>query len=144
MTSSLFPKFFLLALISLGLNTVKDIREMKIDERRNWFIFGVVLMMYSLVYTPHRLLMFFVLPVVLSWIFMKAKLATGDVNTLIYLGFGYYFFGLKTLIIFLFFVLVGALVVNLVMRAFKVKRYPFMPVILGGHIAMGLLFLALN
>ena len=99
-------------------------------------------MMYSQAYVAHRFLLFLALPFVVAFIFSKTGLASGDLNTLIYLSFGYFFFGLKALLFFVLCVLVGHLVVGLTVRGiFKIKKkYPFMPVILGSHIAMGMIY----
>jgi hypothetical protein len=129
-------------MISLVLNTIKDVREKLIDERRNWFILGAVIMMYAIVYVPYRLLAVFTIPFIITYLFKKAGLASGDINALVYLSLGYYFFGLRALLTFILVVLFGHLAVGSVIRGvFKIKdKYPFMPVILGSHITMGLIY----
>ena len=135
-SSALLSKFLWSGGFSLFYNILSDLRTKKIDDRWNYYAFGNVTFIYFLL-KPQLLLLRIIASIIIVH-FIKG-LAEGDRSALRWIIMGLFAFDWMFPMIFLFFLLVYTVVLQLVILVlhrvgYPIQKAPYYGVIFGAFI----------
>lgn len=132
--------------IYLFIMTYKDLfNNMRVDERYNFFMMGVSLMLltYFNISFWYLLTLLGVL-ILLNWLFRKFKVVgAADITALTWLIYGYGIIGFRPLVLFVgIFLLLTALyyIIRLIMKVPQDKPTPYFPVLLATFILTNMIW----
>jgi len=133
-----------LGLMYLTVLTYSDYKNnMRIDDRKNWFMMGVTMSLLSHLYRGILyVLVAIVIVFLLRYLFIRYNtLGEGDINSIMWCFLGFAFIGIPNLLLFgICLILFSAMYWLLKVAIFKIKAVtPFYPVILASFLVTVLL-----
>jgi|GEM_PF-4991040 len=110
---------------------ISDIKEMTIDDRYNYLMYGLTFALFFLSHLSfwRRLILLIIAIIIVNMIKKTKVFGDGDISALYWLIYGFALLNIYALIVFLILLVVLAVLSNIGMKIGKVEKIPFFPML---------------